>query len=96
MNALLRTLIFLLAATIVNSVFAETDPLRTALEESKASNKGLSFYVNGQAIAGVVVKIDDRFVVARSQAQGTIIIRLDRIDGVAGFVSLPGSESKAK
>ena len=45
-------------------------------------------YVAGQAIAGVVVTVDDRYVVARSQDKGTIVIRLDRLDGVAGFVSI--------
>ena len=65
---------------------AQTDPLRTALEESKASGKGLTFYVKGASIPGVVVSIGEKYVVAKSQAQGQIVIRLESIDAVAGFV----------
>jgi len=42
--------------------------------------------VNGQSIPGVVVSVDDQYVVAKSQGQGTIVIRIDRIDAVGGFV----------
>lgn len=92
--SLTRHLGVLIAATLISSIaFAATDPLLAALEESKASGKGLSFHVNGQAIAGVVVSVDERFVVARSMAQGTIVIRLDRIDAVAGFVVLPAERN---
>ncbi|HEX5802111.1 MAG TPA: hypothetical protein VFY24_03735 [Azospira sp.] len=86
-----RTLIAALAAlTLVagSAVAAEADPLQAALAESKAAGKGLTFYVNGQAIAGVVVSVDDKYLVARSTASGTIVIRLDRLDGVAGHVTL--------
>lgn len=90
-----RTLIAALAAThliVGTAVAATADPLRAALEESKASGKGVTFYVNGQAIPGVVVSIGDQHVVARSTASGTIVIRLDRLDGVAGH--LPAAERK--
>lgn len=70
------------------------DPLRAALEESRATGKGLSLYVNGVAIPGVVVSVDNGFVVARSQSQGAIVVRLERIDAVAGFVGQPGLERK--
>lgn len=86
-----RTLIAALAAvTLVagSAVAAEADPLQAALAESKAAGKGLTFYVNGQAIAGVVVSVDDKYLIARSTASGTIVIRLDRLDGVAGHVTL--------
>lgn len=72
------------------------DLLRTALEESRTSGKGLNFYVNGQSIPGVVTSIEDSYVVARSQSQGTIVIRLDRIDGVAGFIGQLGAEKASK
>jgi len=64
----------------------EADSLRAALEDSKASGKGLTFYVSGSAIPGVVVSVNDKYVVAKSQAQGTIVIKLEKIDAVAGFV----------
>ena len=43
--------------------------------------------LSGQQIAGVVVSVTEKFVLAKNQAQGNIVIRIDRIDGVAGFVS---------
>lgn len=94
MRASLRPLVLLCALALSPVAFAAGDPLLAVLEDSRASGKGLNFYVNGQAIAGVVVSVDDRWVVARSQAQGTIVIRLDRIDGVAGFVQSPAGERK--
>lgn len=68
---------------------ALAEPLQNVLADSKATGKGLTFYVNGQAVPGVVVSVDDKYVVARSTANGTIVIRLDRLDGVAGHVALP-------
>ncbi|HZX32418.1 MAG TPA: hypothetical protein VFF03_13785 [Rhodocyclaceae bacterium] len=95
MRTNLRTLAVLLGLAAAGSALAASDTLHAVLEDSKASGKGLNFYVNGQAIPGVVVSVDDRYLVARSQGQGTIVIRLDRLDGVAGFVTLPGVEKKA-
>lgn len=81
-------LLFVTAALALScTAYAQVDPLRAALEDSKASGKGLTIFVNGQSIPAVVVSVDDRYVVARSQAQGSIVIRLDRIDGVAGFIA---------
>ncbi len=94
MTRFLRSCAFVLAACAGSAALAAPDPLLLAFEESKAAGKGLSFLVNGQSVAGVVVSFDERFVVARSQAQGTIVIRLDRIDGVAGFVSQPLGDRK--
>ncbi|HMX16636.1 MAG TPA: hypothetical protein PK375_06385 [Rhodocyclaceae bacterium] len=62
------------------------DPLVAALEESKASGRGLSFFVQGNCVPGVVVSVDRDYVVARSPVAGLVVIRLDRLDGVAGFV----------
>lgn len=85
-----RTFVAALAAAqlIAGAAFAaEADPLHAALEESKASGKGLTFYVNGQTIPGVVVSVGDKYLVARSTAAGTIVIRLDRLDGIAGHLA---------
>ena len=73
---------------------APRDALRLALEASRANGKGVNLYVNGQAIAGVVVSVDDQYVVARSQALGQIVLRLDRLDGVAGFVGASGGAGR--
>ena len=71
---------------IVGVSAADVDPLRTMLEDSHSQQKGLTFLVSDQQIAGVVLTITDKYVIAKSQAQGNIVIRIDRIDGVAGFV----------
>lgn len=87
-----RTLIAALAVSqllAAAAIASEAEPLKAILDESKASGKGLTFYVNGQAIPGVVVSVGDKYLVARSTANGTIVIRLDRLDGVAGHVALP-------
>lgn len=90
MNAIRKTLALALCCGFVGvAAAAEPDTLHSALEDSKATNRGLTFYVNGQAIPGVVVSVGDKYLVARSTAQGTIVIRLDRIDAVAGFVGIP-------
>lgn len=84
--------ILLASCLIGGSAAALANPLQDVLADSKASGKGLTFYVNGQSIAGVVVSVDDKYVVARSTANGTIVILLDRIDGVAGHVALPADK----
>jgi hypothetical protein len=63
-----------------------SDPLRIMLEESCTQQRGLMLMVNGLQFPGIVVEVTDHFVLAKSQAQGNIVVRLDRIDGVAGFV----------
>jgi hypothetical protein len=86
---------FILMAAIATSAYAgSADAIRGALEDSKATQRGLTFYVHGASIPGVVVSFDDNTVIARSQAQGMIVIRTDRIDAVAGFVG--GGERKAQ
>lgn len=78
-----------LALALAGTAFAADNnagPLRAALEQSKATGKGVTMHVKGAAIAGVVVSVDEKYVVARSQAQGTIVVRLDRIDAVSGFI----------
>ena len=46
--------------------------------------KGLTFYVAGQEIAGMVVKRhDDGVLELRSQQYRRILLRLDRVDAVA-------------
>ena len=53
-------------------------------ERSLKEKKGLNFYVKGQTIPGVVVKvIGNEAVEVRNQTYGRIIIRVDSIDAVA-------------
>lgn len=62
------------------------DALRAALAESKATGKGLTFYVRGATVPGLVVSVDDKFVTAKNQA-GLVVVRIDSIDAVAGPIT---------
>ena len=75
----------LLAGPPLASEAAEKDPLRAVLLESKEKNRGVAIHANGVSINAVVVSVDERYVVARSQQSSRIVIRLDRIDGVSAF-----------
>jgi len=86
---LLNLAVVALAIHAAPTVAADADPLLAALEASKTSGKGVTLFVNGQAIPGVVVSVDDKYVVARSTASGTIVVRRERIDGVAGHLDAP-------
>ena len=62
-----------------------SDELRSVLLESKDKNRGIAIYTNGVTVNAVVVSVDDKYVVAKSQQSSRIVIRLDRIDGVSAF-----------
>jgi len=54
--------------------------LNTALQDKR----GITLYVNGQAISGAVTRIEPgQWVELRNQQYGRILVRLDRIDGIA-------------
>lgn len=58
--------------------------LEQALAAAQESKKGIMVYVGGQAIGGAVVKIEaGQTVELRNQQYGRIVLRLDRIDGIA-------------
>ena len=61
------------------------DELRSVLLESKDKNRGIAIHANGVTVDAVVVSVDDKYVVAKSQQSSRIVIRLDRIDGVSAF-----------
>jgi hypothetical protein len=83
-----------LAATLAAISFAmplhaqpagAADEMRSVLLESKDKNRGVAIYTNGVTVNAVVVSVDDKYVVAKSQQSSRIVIRLDRIDGVSAF-----------
>ncbi|HSW07004.1 hypothetical protein [Aquabacterium sp.] len=58
--------------------------IEQALAAAQESKKGILVYVGGQAIGGAVVKIEaGQTVELRSQQYSKIVLRLDRIDGLA-------------
>ena len=70
------------SVAFAQSAFAQS--YKELLERSEKEKKGLTFYVKGQTIAGVVVKmIASDAVEVRNQTFSRIIIRLDSIDALA-------------
>ena len=61
-----------------------TEKWQSLFEWSQKERRGLTFYVQGNTIAGIVVTIGQDFVEVRNQEYGSILIKLDRIDAVAG------------
>lgn len=58
--------------------------IEQALAAAQESKKGVMLYVGGQAIGGGVTKIEPgQWVELRSQQYTRIVVRLDRIDGIA-------------
>ena len=56
----------------------------TLFEWSKQENRGLNFYVNGAVIAGIVTEFSHNYVEAKNRDHESIVIRIDRLDAVAG------------
>lgn len=59
------------------------DIFRDLFEFSKENKRGLTFFVKGQSITGIVVEINNEFIVARSQTFDRIIIKIESLDAVA-------------
>jgi hypothetical protein len=62
---------------------AAVQSFRELLDRSEKERKGLMFYIKGQTISGIVVKVGADTVEVRNQTYGRIIIRLDSIDALA-------------
>lgn len=73
-----------------DSVFSQTSSPKTAqafqelFDYSLKEKKGLTFFVQGQTIPGIVTKmVSEDAIEVRNQTSSRIIIRVDRIDAVA-------------
>ncbi len=54
------------------------------IEQSQKEKKGLTFFIKGQTVAGIVVKIiGSEAVEVRNQNYSRVIIRLDQVDALA-------------
>ena len=72
-----------LTAPAVSAQTQSVQSYRELFDRSEKEKKGLVFYVKGQTISGIVVKISADAVEIRNQTHSRIIIRLDSIDAVA-------------
>jgi hypothetical protein len=71
------------AAAAVPAIGGTTSMFRNILEASMNEKKGLMLYVKGQAIPGIVVKVEPESVELRSREYGRIVVKLDSLDAVA-------------
>ena len=63
---------------------APTGGLEDALNAAMQSKRGIRVFVNGQALGGAVTRIEaGSYIELRNQEFGRIVVRWDRIDGVA-------------
>jgi hypothetical protein len=86
MNTTRRTALAVLAASIAAGVPAigkETEIMRSILEASQTEKKGVTLYVKGQSIPGIVVKVEGDMVELRSREYSRIVVRMDSIDAAA-------------
>jgi hypothetical protein len=86
MNTTRRTALAVLAASIAAGVPAigkEKEDMRSILEASQTEKKGVTLYVKGQSIPGIVVKVEGDMVELRSREYSRIVVRMDSIDAAA-------------
>ena len=81
-----RALLFtaLLCAPALAGAAEASKAIEQALVAAQQDKRGITVYVNGQAIGGAVTKIEPgQTVELRNQQFSRITIRIDRIDGIA-------------
>jgi len=79
-------LVMVMLAASAMSVSAADLPqgLEDAINAAMASKRGVTLYVNGQAIGGAITKVQPgQYVELRNQEFGKIVVRWERIDGIA-------------
>ncbi len=61
--------------------------IEQALQAARQAQRGVTLYVNGQPVAGAVVRVETGsgagWVELRSQQHSRIVVRIDRIDAIA-------------
>lgn len=76
-----------LAITLAAGTAGAADTTRgieQALTAAQQDKRGITLYVSGQAIGGSVTRIEPgQWVEMKNQTASKIIVRLDRIDGIA-------------
>ncbi len=82
-----RALAALAITLAAGTAGASSDPARgieQALTAAQQDKRGITLYVNGQAIGGAVTRVEPgQWVELKNQTAGRIIVRLDRIDAIA-------------
>ena len=79
---------FSLAALMAGVPAAKAGPedknmMEDLLKMSLETKKGLNFFIRGNSIGGLVLRMGNGMVEVRNQNYGRIVIRIDSIDAVA-------------
>ncbi len=82
-GTLLAVILTFAIAPLVQAQAPTTQSFRELPDRSEKEREGLMFYVKGQTIGGVGVKINADSVEVRNHTHNRIVIRLDSIDAVA-------------
>jgi opacity protein-like surface antigen len=74
-----------MTASAADPVKAESSKaLEEAFNAALASKRGVTLYVNGQAIGGAITRVEPgKYVELRNQEFSRIVVRWDSIDGIA-------------
>jgi len=76
-----------LALAVAAGAAAAADAVKgieQALVAAQQDKRGITLYVSGQTIAGAVTKVEPgQWVEMKNQTSGRIVVRIDRIDGIA-------------
>jgi len=79
----LASLVITLAAGAAGAASA-AQGIEQALADALKDKRGISLYVSGQVIAGAVTRVETgQWVELKNQTSSKIIVRIDRIDGIA-------------
>ena len=83
LSAILSTVI-VATISMASAQSQSAHAFRELLERSEKDKNGITFYVRGQTISGIVVKIiGNEAVEVRNQTFSRVIIKLDSIDALA-------------
>jgi len=86
LTSLRATLVPVLLSLAAGSAVAADaqQAIEQALAAAQQDKRGITLYVNGQTVGGAVTRIEPGlWVELRNQQTSRIVVRLDRIDGVA-------------
>ena len=76
-----------LTITLASGAASAADAARgieQALAAAQQDKRGITLYVSGQAIGGAVTRIEPgQWVELKNQTSSKVIVRIDRIDGIA-------------
>lgn len=73
----------LLAPALADEKSKPSSPFQELFDQSIKEKKGLTLYVDGQALGGAVTKVGAETVELRSQEFSKIVVRIEEIDGAA-------------